>query len=340
SGELDVTVTADDPSDPEVIAWMQDLQARVLADGGFDPEETCASGGTDICPAASLSDIVASSGEIPDEREIDSILGLLPPQFAQAVIETDPETGEFGDTAVIAFGIRVMPFDEQAELIDQIRAEIDAEGGPPPGVDAALVGLPVLAADANGELSGNRYLLSGVGLLAVALVLLALYRSPRRALVPLIPIVLATGWAGLVFALAEFVLGGLGILDVALNPMSATLGALVIAIATEFSVLLSSRYHEERGSGLGVAEALRRAYSRTGVAVLASGLTATAGFATLLATDIPMVRDFGLVTVLDLLVSLAGVMIVLPAALVWAERWGAPARHPMRLRRPTRAGSG
>ena len=32
-----------------------------------------------------------------------------------------------------------------------------------------------------------------------------------------------------------------------------------------------------------------------------------------------MLRDFGLVTVVDLSVSLLGVMVVLPAALLWAE---------------------
>ena len=88
----------------------------------------------------------------------------------------------------------------------------------------------MLAADANSALSSNRYLLTLAGLAAVALALLAIYRSARRALVPLIPIVLATGWAAL----------GLAIAGVSLNPMSATLGALVIAIATEFSVLLAA----------------------------------------------------------------------------------------------------
>ncbi len=82
--------------------------------------------------------------------------------------------------------------------------------------------------------------------------------------------------------------------------MSATLGALVIAIATEFSVLLSARYHEERRRGGTIGEALRRAYARTGTAVLASGVTAIAGFAVLVFTDIRMLRDFGLVTVFDL----------------------------------------
>jgi predicted RND superfamily exporter protein len=144
----------------------------------------------------------------------------------------------------------------------------------------------------------------------VALVLFAVYRSANRALVPLIPIVFATGWSSLVLYVA----------DIPLNPMSATLGALVIAIATEFSVLLSARYHEERAGGRSVGEALRAAYTRTGSAVAASGITAIAGFAALIATDIRMLRDFGLVTVLDLAVALVGVLLVLPAALVWAEK--------------------
>ena len=97
--------------------------------------------------------------------------------------------------------------------------------------------------------------------------------------------------------------------------MSAALGALTIAIATEFSVILSARFHEERGAGRGLTEALQAAYARTGAAVLASGLTATAGFAVLIASDIRMLRDFGLVTVIDLAVALIGVMVALPAVL-------------------------
>jgi hypothetical protein len=50
-----------------------------------------------------------------------------------------------------------------------------------------------------------------------------------------------------------------------------------------------------------------------------------------------MLRDFGILTVVDLSVSLIGVMLVLPAALVWAEEHG-----PFRLRdldpRPLLAG--
>jgi predicted RND superfamily exporter protein len=109
--------------------------------------------------------------------------------------------------------------------------------------------------------------------------------------------------------------------------MSATLGALVIALSTEFAVLLDGRFREERRAGYGVGAALRRTYASTGAAVLASGATAIAGFAVLAFSDVAMLRDFGIVTVVDLTVSLLGVLAVLPAVLVLAER-----RSPTRPR--------
>ena len=99
-----------------------------------------------------------------------------------------------------------------------------------------------------------------------ALALLARLPLAGRALVPLAPTVLATGWASLLLWLT----------GIPLNPMSAALGALTIAIGTEFGVILSGRFHQERSGGRSPDEALRRAYARTGAAVLASGVTAIA----------------------------------------------------------------
>ena len=323
SGEVEVAVRADDLNDPEVIAWMADFKQRVLARAGFGGDSaSCADQDADLCPYIALPDLFGDNP--PGTRDsVEGVLDLLPEYFLAAFVSRD---GATAGTTVIPFGIKVMPFDEQKRLIDSIRAEIDPPGtgnDPPEGVSAEVAGLPVLAADANSALESNRYLLTIAGLAAVALALLAIYRSARRALVPLVPIVLASGWSAL----------GLELAGVPLNPMSATLGALVIAIATEFSVLLAARYEEERGPGVPAGEALRRAYSRTGMAVLASGITAIAGFAVLIATDIRMLRDFGIVTVIDLGVALLGVLVVLPAALVWAESSVVPAlRRRARVR--------
>jgi predicted RND superfamily exporter protein len=334
SGDVNVTVTADDPTDPAVISWAENFQQRVLDRHGFSGSgPSCAK--AQICPAISLTDFLGGAGTTSAQGQgqgqggnARALVEALPCFISQIVIshrgECDPSgPTQIGDTADVAFGIRVQPLSDQQDLIDDIRAQIHPPGGPdpPPGTEVELAGLPVLAAEANTDLSHSRWWLPLAGLLAVGLVLAAIYRSARRALVPLIPVLMATGWSGLVVAA----------LGVALNPMSATLGALVIAIATEFSVILSARYEREREAGLSLGEALRRAYLRTGPAVLASGVTAIAGFAVLAIAGLPLLddlglisvapvlRDFGMVTVADLLVALAGVMLVLPAAIVWAD---------------------
>jgi predicted RND superfamily exporter protein len=67
---------------------------------------------------------------------------------------------------------------------------------------------------------------------------------------------------------------------------------------------------------------LTATYARTGAAVLASAVTAIAGFAVLIASDVGMLREFGLVTVVDLTVALLGVVVALPAVLAWLDDKG------------------
>jgi uncharacterized protein len=325
SGEIDVTVRADDVTRPEVLRWMARFQDDVLRDAGYREGARCsqADDPPELCPALSLTDLLGGAGG--DAREAAALLDAVPEYLSQGVVSRDRRT------ANLAFGIRLQPLDRQQEVVERIERRLD----PPPGVEAHVVGLPVLVADANAKLSSplRRALMLLAALAAVFLVLLVIRRSARDAAVPLIPIALATGWSGGVM----FLLGLLpGPLEVELNPMSVTLGALVIAISTEFGVLLSARYRQERAAGASAARALEATYSSTGAAVMASGVTAIAGFAALAASDIRMLRDFGILTVVDLSVSLLGVMLVLPAALVWAERhgpFGLRDLHPGRIRR-------
>jgi len=306
SGELDVSITAPDLTDPETVEWMAGFKKRALGANGFSGENpSCLD--AEICPGPALSDFLVRGGETPTAKRIDATLSALSPYALRQVAPIDPETGEVGNHALISFGIRAQSLEDQQKLVERVR---DAIGETPAGVDVQLAGLSVIAAESASELSSSRYWLTLAGLIAVGLALLLIYRSWRRALVPLVPTVLATGWASLL----------LWSTGIPLNPMSAALGALTIAIATEFGVLLSGRFHEERRGGAETEEALRRAYSRTGAAVLASGVTAIAGFAVLIASDVQMLRDFGLVTVVDLAAALTGVLLVLPATLLLLER--------------------
>ena len=311
SGEIDVTVRAGNVATPRTLTWMIRYENTLLTHYGYREEQGCAH--ATLCPALSLPDLFSTGTTTGhsaplSQSSINGLLAAVPTYFSQGVITPDHRE------ATLAFGIRLMPLSRQERVINYMRSALH----PPAGVQAQLAGLPVLAAEANAALSssGTRLLTLLAGLIAVGLVLLAVFRRPKRALVPLIPIALATGWSALILYL----------IGIPLNPMSAALGALVIAISTEFSVLLSERFGQERAGGHDLSEALARTYRSTGAAVLASAITAIAGFGVLIFSNITMLRDFGFVTLVDLSVSLGGVLIVLPAVLALSERGDAMER--------------
>ena len=257
SGEIDVTVRGANVASPSVVGWMIRYENQLLTHYGYLETRGCAH--STLCPALSLPDLFSTSSQATKtssgltQTQIDQLLGSVPTYFSQAVITPDHRE------ATLAFGIRLMPLARQQAVIEYMGSQLH----PPAGVHARLAGLPVLAAQADQALSSSahRLLTLVAGLLAVGLVLALVFRAVGRALVPMIPIALATGWSALIL----FLIG------IPLNPMSATLGALVIAISTEFSVLLSERFRQERAAGHDLAAALQRTYRSTGAAVLASG---------------------------------------------------------------------
>jgi uncharacterized protein len=333
-GEIDLMVSSNALTKPATIEWMSAYQTAVLQHFGYSPARGC--GKARLCPAFSLPDLFstqaaanvrAGAGKAPKQTkltqaQVTALLGAIPPYFSQDVITPDRRV------ATLAFGIRLMSLTEQQRVIEAMRARLH----PPAGVSAQLVGLPVLAAKSAAEVSSplRRVETLLASLAVVALVLLLAFRGDvRRALVPLAPVALASGWSALVLFAVR----------VPLNPMSVTLGALVIAISTEFGVLLSERHRQERLAGHDTIEALRRAYRRTGAAVAASGVTAIAGFGVLALSDIRMLRDFGLVTLIDLSVSLLGVLVALPAAIVLADAGAERRRGRVAERRAARRGA-
>ncbi len=304
-GEIDMLVSSKNLTKQKTIEWMSSYESAVLKRFGYTATRGC--GQAQLCPAFSLPDLFGGSGGTGatklTQAEVNALLRAIPAYFSQEVIAPGHQV------ATLAFGIRLMSLAQQQQTIEGMRAALH----PPAGVSVQLVGLPVLAAQADAQVASvwRRMLTLLVGLVAVGLVLLAGFRGDgRRALAPLLPVALATGWSALVVF----------VLRVPLNPMSVTLGALVLAVATEFSVLLAERCRQERVAGASLVEALRHAYRRTGRAVVASGVTAIAGFGVLALSDIQMLRDFGIVTLIDLSVSLVGVLLALPASLLVVER--------------------
>jgi hydrophobe/amphiphile efflux-3 (HAE3) family protein len=312
SGEIDLIVRADDVSDPAVVAWLDQVRTLILSRTGYGVgRESCE--GAELCPGPSIPDFVPDGGRGLSTADVREALEALPPNELAAIVAGGMRGDAAPSETKIPFAVRSGSVDGQSDAIELIREAVqDSNGGegPPPGVSAELAGLPVVVTESVNGLADSRSLLIVAALLAIVAVLLVIYRSFSRMLVPLVPIVVAGGSSALVIAT----------LDLPLNPLSAILSVMVIAIATEFSVILSARFFQDLESGGGTAAALRSSYGRTGMAIAASGITAIAGFAALVSSDVGVLREFGLIAVLDLGVALLGVAVVLPAVLAWSGR--------------------
>ncbi|MGH8922689.1 MAG: MMPL family transporter, partial [Actinomycetes bacterium] len=219
--------------------------------------------------------------------------------------------------ARIVIGVQGTSIADEASLVDSIRAEL---GTPPNGITAAPAGIAALAAQAYDNLVSRALLLNILPLVVVFLALLAIERDLRRAALPVLPTAIAAGWAPLILLLLGLLPGGVGKTLGSFNPLTVVLGALVIALATEFGVVLLRRFDEECARGLHPDDAAAAALAITGRAIRVSALTLGAGFAVLAVSalfphGLPLLGAFGFTVLIDLgLAVLAVFGIMLPVA--------------------------
>jgi uncharacterized protein len=84
-------------------------------------------------------------------------------------------------------------------------------------------------------------------------------------------------------------------------------------------VLLASRYEEERSRGETPRNAMLIAASRMGRAIVVTGVTTLGGFGVLIASNFVMIRDFGLITLVGILLCVISAIMVMPSLMVWFD---------------------
>lgn len=301
-GRLRFLVESDDVANREVLGWIQRYQADMLDRyGNTDESHERILVGVDS-PVTLIKQ--QAEGEIPDQQdEIEKILAATPSIFVDQFISADRRLGH------MAFYVSYDSVDEVKKTMDEMME--DAREMTIPGVEITPAGSTALGAKALNAMVGNRYLMNELCLGATFVVLLVVYRRLTRSMFTIIPVGLVIGWSSLSLYLA----------GVALNPMTAVMGVLVIGIGTEFMVLILGRYQEERDNqGLEPHGAMVTAISTTGQAIVATALTTLGGFGVLISSNFVLIRDFGIATTIAVLLCVLASMVVMPPLIVWWDR--------------------
>jgi RND superfamily putative drug exporter len=231
------------------------------------------------------------------------VVGAVPPPVAsqdgKALQVVVPLDGDLGTKVV--------------ETVDGFRATVRAHA--PPGLQVHVTGPGGLAADFVEAFAGIDGVLLLVALAVVLVILVAVYRSPVLPFVVLFSAVLALSAAsGVIYALAK---NGTLTLD---GQGQGILFILVVGAATDYSLLIVSRYREELREQRSRFTAMGVALRQSAEPVLASGTTVILGVLCLLFSDLNSNKGLGPVAALGIVGCLLAALTFLPAVLTLLGR--------------------
>ena len=275
-------VQADDVTDPKNLKWMDDFSHYLL---------TSRSDRTESVTSIATYVKQANGGELPnDKTRIREIIDSLPQAARDAYLSGH-------DLAVLDVNVgnaRVnLGTAGMTRLITSYEDDL-AWMTPPPGVSVRITGQQVLMATVMDALTSGRVEMSLLGLVLIFILLLLIYRDLIKALLPVLPMMVVIGWMG----------GVMYLTGLKYTPLTATLGALVLGVGSEYAILMMERFYEELDNVGDPYEALAITANRIGSALMASGMTVVFGFAALIASPFNIIGNFGVVTVLSVVFAL------------------------------------
>jgi hydrophobe/amphiphile efflux-3 (HAE3) family protein len=258
----------------------------------------------------------------PRGVDLEAAVAVMPPDIRRALVNTE------GTATQVNLRLAAASLDERRVLVRELEDDLanriealelpadsilltDLADGQQP-VRAVPAGLAVVGVGLLENLTANRAVLTYLAVAVAALWLAIRFGSIIRMLVALVPVLLAVGASSVI----------VGVLGLSLSPLTTVSGPLVVATCTEFAVLILGRYLEERQRGLDSQAASDKASARTGRAFFTSALTTIGGFAVLVGSALPLLRDFGIIVTLNVAIALLSALVLMPPLLVWADNRG------------------
>jgi len=304
-------------------------EARTLAGvgAGADPARPCES--ADLLDLLAVTDPFA--GPLCGSRPVGAAAGDRR-SAEEAAADAPPTVSEDGSTAVIV--VRTNTEDSEG-IQDNVTAIRDLVPGGDAGegeLSAYVTGIGGIVSDSIEVFESIDTTLLLVTVTLVLVLLLAIYRSPVIALVPLFVVAIAYGIAAaIVYGLVEA-----GSLEVN-GQTTSLLIVLMFGAGTDYCLLIVSRYREELRRVADKHEAMAQATERTGPAILSAGATVIAAMLVLTLADFRATQDMGPVLALGVAIMLLAGLTFLPALLAALGRnsfWPAIPRFGSEQRAP------
>jgi putative drug exporter of the RND superfamily len=267
-----------------------------------------------LLPVVTLpkNETVGSPGVRSELERLDTRLGEALPGARIASYASTGDRAFVSDDGRTVFALVYPRPDPDSAFGENPKAEKAAStalnGATIAGQPVHLTGFDALAEDGGGDADGPGVLLEALlGGLGALLVLTFVFAS----LLALVPLVMA-----FVSIMTTFLLLLILTEITSVSPIVQFLIALIgLGVAIDYSLIVVSRWREERTHGRSGDEAVQKAMETAGRAVVFSGITVAIGLLALIALPLPFLRSMGYGGMLIPLVSTLAAVTLLPVVL-------------------------
>jgi predicted RND superfamily exporter protein len=173
------------------------------------------------------------------------------------------------------------------------------------GISIILTGLPFLVVDEQAALASGMTRASLATGLGILFVLMLAFRSFKRSVIALLPILVGTVVS----------LGALYLLFDTLDPITSSFAAILMGLGIDFSVHIMARYDEDLRLGRTRREALFSSLSKAGPGVVTGALTTALAFLTISTTEFTSYGRMGVITAIGLMVGVVTTLLLLPVVM-------------------------
>jgi predicted RND superfamily exporter protein len=200
--------------------------------------------------------------------------------------------------------------DEQKELVDQTQSVVDTAGFV--GVQTAVTGAVALTSQVSDLIASAMRNMLIVAMVLMILILAVIFRVRGF---------FAWRWLalGMVGIGVIYTFGVMGLLGVPITMVSMAVFPIVIGLGIDYSINLHNRYDEEIKKGESPSRAVINSVTHIGPALGIAVLIECLGFAAIFFSHVPMIRDFGLMLIVGVIICyLASIFFTLPI-LFWRD---------------------
>ncbi|SFU57973.1 hypothetical protein SAMN05216480_10871 [Pustulibacterium marinum] len=139
-------------------------------------------------------------------------------------------------------------------------------------------------------------------LLVTSLIFFFFFRSFRATFISMVVVIIGVMWA----------FGLLGLLNYEITVLTAIIPPLIIVIGIPNCIFLINKYQQEYQKHNNQAKALQRVITKVGNATLMTNATTAAGFATFIITESQLLKQFGIVASINILLIFVLSLTIIP----------------------------